>query len=89
MTITRRRFQEVGNTDADEPQGTKTANPPTADMTEVVAWVPRPLHLTLDDGSPVHYPNGNTKMPRAHAEHWFAKASGVTIPADALGVKNG
>jgi len=41
--------------------------------------VPTPFRLTLDDHSEVQYTPGTPRMPRAHAEHWYAVANGVEI----------
>ncbi len=35
--------------------------------------------LTSGHGAEAHYPAGTTRMPRAHAEHWYAKNHGVKI----------
>lgn len=40
---------------------------------------PNGFNLTLDDHSQVHYPAGTARMPRAHAEHWYAKNNAVEI----------
>ena len=45
----------------------------------VVANVPKAFKLTLDDHTPVNYVQGTVKMPREHAEHYYAVAHGVTI----------
>jgi hypothetical protein len=44
----------------------------------VVVNVPKGFILTLDDFTPVSYPAGTVKMPRAHAEHPYAVARGIT-----------
>lgn len=45
----------------------------------VTAVVPKRFELTRDHHVPVIYKAGTQKMPRSDAEHWFAKAQGVTI----------
>lgn len=50
---------------------------PTADT--VLTTVPVPFKLTIDHHHDVAYPAGTVRMPREHAEHWWAKANGVTI----------
>lgn len=46
---------------------------------EVVTNVATGFNLTLDDGSIKWYEAGANRMPRSHAEHWYAKAHGTTI----------
>lgn len=41
--------------------------------------VPRAFHLADDDGHVHEYGAGRQPMPVAHAEHFYAKANGVTI----------
>lgn len=41
--------------------------------------VTKAFTLTLDGHQPVYYQPGIQPMPREHAEHWFAKAQGVTV----------
>lgn len=43
---------------------------------KVNATVHKTFTLTLDDGSTVSYQSGFHKMPKAHADHWFAKSFG-------------
>lgn len=40
---------------------------------------PNEFRLTLDDHSQVHYLAGTARMPRAHAEAWYAINNGVEI----------
>lgn len=40
---------------------------------------PNSFNLTLPDYSSVHYAAGTLKMPREHAEHWYAVNNGVEI----------
>lgn len=52
------------------------AGDPAVDLAE-----PTRRHLVLTDAKGEHvYPAGTTKMPREHAEHWYAKAAGVKVP---------
>ncbi len=46
---------------------------------EVDVMVVKGFKLTLDNFTQVDYVPGPQTMPRSHAEHWFAKAHGVTI----------
>lgn len=39
----------------------------------------RGFNLTGDDGIVTTYEAGTTKMPRGHAEHWYAQAHGVQL----------
>lgn len=57
--------------DADE-----ASKEPTKKEDKVNATVHRTFTLTLDDGSTVSYQSGFHKMPKAHADHWFAKSFG-------------
>lgn len=61
------------------PQGATTPASllPTAD--QVTAVVPHQFRLTIDHHHDVVYEAGTVKMPREHAESWWAKANGVTI----------
>jgi hypothetical protein len=45
----------------------------------VTAHVPRAFNLTTDDGHTLRISAGSQTMPRAHAEHFYAKANGVTV----------
>lgn len=47
------------------------------DMVDAV--IPKTFKLVLQDGSEKVYVDGTYPMPRAHAEHWFAKAHGVKL----------
>lgn len=49
-----------------------------ADADKVIVSVPNAFQLTLHSGT-VKYAAGAYAMLKAHAEHWFAKAHGVTI----------
>ena len=40
---------------------------------------PNSFNLTMPDHSLVHYAAGTLKMPREHAEHWYAINNGVEI----------
>lgn len=51
-----------------------------ADLVDVV--VPRDFPLTLDDHTRVHVPAGFQSMPRTWADHWFARANGVSPASD-------
>jgi hypothetical protein len=55
-------------------------------MVDVV--VPKAFTLTLDNHQPVKYPVGTYPMPVDHAEHWFARAHGVSI-YEPVGAKKG
>ena len=48
---------------------------------EEVEVEPTPKHFQmLDDNHQMHvYPAGTTSMLKEHAEHWYAKANGVTV----------
>ena len=48
-------------------------------MDMVIVTVPQQFTLNLDHNSQVTYKAGVQKMERAHAEHWFSKAQGVTV----------
>lgn len=41
--------------------------------------VPKRFVLTLDSHHEIAYDEHTTSMPKAHAEHWYAKANGVEI----------
>lgn len=41
--------------------------------------VPQAFRLTLDSHHEIAYDAHTAKMPKAHAEHWYAKANGVEI----------
>lgn len=56
----------------DQPQDVATEGDP-----EVIATVIKPFTLTLNDGSSRHYDVGAQRMPKSHADHWYAKAHGV------------
>lgn len=45
----------------------------------VTVVVPKQFKLTLDNHEVIAYRDGTYEMPRSHANHWYAKASGVTI----------
>lgn len=45
----------------------------------VMASVAKAFTLTRDDHQKVEYPMGTLAMPKADAEHWYAKAHGVKI----------
>jgi hypothetical protein len=45
----------------------------------VEATITKPFRITADDGGVHEYAVGTKKIPREHAEHWYAKAHGVTI----------
>lgn len=45
----------------------------------VTAHVPKGFNLTLDSGHTIRINAGTQEMPREHAEHYYAKANGVTI----------
>lgn len=45
----------------------------------VTTIVPKTFQLTGNDHRVVAYEAGIIDMPRAHAEHWYAKAQGVEI----------
>lgn len=45
----------------------------------VVANVPKAFKLMDDDGRTHEYGPGQVVMTKEHAEHWYAKANGVTI----------
>lgn len=51
----------------------------TEDDPEVIATVLHAFTLTLNDGSSRRYEVGGQRMPKSHAEHWYAKAHGVKI----------
>lgn len=46
---------------------------------KVIVNVPKAFKLTLNNGVCVDYPMGAYGMQRTHAEHWYAKANGVTL----------
>lgn len=74
LAATARLLAAGGNLEA-----AKLKEPTKREAELVTAAVPRPLMLT-DDNSVVHkYDVGVQDMPRAHAEHWYAKAHGVEI----------
>ena len=50
-----------------------------SDERKVNVMVPKTFRLTDNDHSEHLYNAGFQKMPRAHAEHWFAVTNGVTI----------
>lgn len=52
------------------------ADEATKNEDKVNATVHKTFTLTLDDGSTVSYQSGFHKMPKAHADHWFAKSFG-------------
>jgi hypothetical protein len=64
-------------TKASESQQAGAPDPEEGDT--VFVHAPTGFNLTLDDGSIKHYDAGGQRMPRKHAEHWYAKANGVTI----------
>lgn len=45
----------------------------------VIAQVPTPFRLTMDNHQEIAYEAGAILMPKAHAEHWYAKANGVRV----------
>jgi hypothetical protein len=45
----------------------------------VMVMVPRGFNLTIDNFTQIRYEPGPQTMPRKNAEHWYAKAHGVTI----------
>jgi len=47
------------------------------DMVDVI--VPKAFNLTLDTFEVKHYADGTYRMPRAHAEHPYAKVNGVKL----------
>lgn len=51
----------------------------SADDPIVTANVVTAFNLTTDDGSIKRYEVGANKMPRSHADHWYAKAHGVKV----------
>lgn len=46
---------------------------------DVIVMVPKGFKLRMNDHVVIDYPAGAYPMPRAHAEHWYAKANKVTI----------
>lgn len=64
----------------DEPQA-EEAQPEAAvvDPDKVPVEVPMAFGLMLDHNHTEFYKAGAYLMPRAHAEHWYAKAAGVKI----------
>lgn len=53
--------------------------PAQIDSSKVTVVIPKSFNLTLDDRTVVAYKAGTQNIPREHAEHWYAKANGVTI----------
>ena len=45
----------------------------------VLVTIPKGFTLTDDGHHTFRYEAGPGKMPRTHAEHWYAKKQGVTI----------
>ncbi len=64
---------------------TKASKAPAQDPTPgdddplVMTTVPKAFTLTLDNGTSKHYEAGANKMPKSHADHWYAKAHGTKI----------
>lgn len=59
---------------------TKRAREAGDDIVDVV--VPHAFNLTLADYTVVQYTEATRRMPLSHAEHWYAKAQGVTLVED-------
>lgn len=49
---------------------------------EVLVLVPNAFTLTDDDHVKHNYTTATRRMPRRHAEHWFAQAQGVQVITD-------
>lgn len=45
----------------------------------VLVTVPTAFRLALDHHHEIPYQAGTYKMPKEHAEHWWAKANGVKL----------
>jgi len=68
-------------------ENTQVANAPAIgadadddiDEDTVMANVPKAFKLRLDHHKLIEYKPGAQRMPRAHAEHWYAEANGVTV----------
>lgn len=66
---------------AAEQKDPPASDEPAAEEEDEIVMVsaPRAFNLTLDNGTVKEYGSGGQRMPRSHAEHWYAKANGVEI----------
>lgn len=57
--------------------GAPTQSMQAAEEGTVTMIFKKPVRLTLDDNSQVHFPAGASEVPESLADHWYLRAHGV------------
>jgi hypothetical protein len=72
--------EDTGEASSDEDNGPLIEEAISGELLDmVIAIVPKQFTLNIDHFKTFTYKAGTQRMERAHAEHWWAVANGVTL----------